>query len=275
MAGFWETFSQNAGGAFDNYNQLKEQKRQRALQKMKFLTENADVGTPVDAETQRDISDYASEGSGLIKDGAYVGSPDQQREAEFRQYVNSNPQASPEDIMTRGAASGAVPAGTYGSFLSGQEARSQRMLELQMRLQQQKELQEDRQQQQMLMRGIIESGINSRRAQPEQDETADFYGTKANRQKLVANRRMYGNDPYGHLINKVFGDPASAAQALQMEGEDEVDINRPEPWDNFLRNLDADPEFRNNLMTDYGLRNQELMALQSHIKGIANKRRGK
>jgi NADH dehydrogenase/NADH:ubiquinone oxidoreductase subunit G len=270
--GFWQNFANNAGGAFDQYNQMKAEKQKRAQQKLKFITENADVGSPVDTSTQQDINDYASEGSGLIQDGQYVGSPEQQRTAEFRKYVEQNPDADPEAIMTRGAASGAVPAGTYGSFLSGQEARAQRMIELQQRLLQQKELQEDRQSHSRDMKGIAQA-IASRGGGYDQGDGNEFYGTKANIQKLVANRKSYNNDPYGHLINKVFNDPASAAIALSPNDQP-VDINSAEPWDNFIATIDGDPEVRQNLMTDYGLRAQELEALKRHMKRIADKRRG-
>jgi hypothetical protein len=269
MPGFWESLQGNLGSVFQDYEKMKELKRQRALQKMKFITETGDVGTQVDPETADDITDYAPEAASFIKDGAYTGSADQQREAQFSQLVQDRPDISPDELMQKGLGLGAVSGNAYSNYANSVEARNQRHQDLLLRLAQQKEMQEDRQsnQAQMLQLAAALRGGGSGGGGEE-----GLFENKAQRQKFATNRKTYlpYGGPYDYFTKHLLNNPESAKAELSKTLQEDVDISQADPWDKYYNHINQNI---NEQRDTYGMKPEEIAALLSHIQGIANERR--
>jgi hypothetical protein len=267
MAGFWETFSNSARQSLGDYEQLKEQKRLRALQKLKFITENSDVGSPVDPTAAQEIADYAPEGNAFIKDGAYTGNLEQQRQAEFRKYMTENPEADPETVMRQGVSAGAVSGNSYGNYLNSVEAREARRQDLLLRLQEQRARQEDAQQHTMALRGMTQAFMSRNDGANAPDES------KAWRQKWATNRKTYAphGGPYNYLTQVLLNDPEMARQELStIEGmEPDFDMDSPDPWNKYAGYVATNADtFRDK----YGMKPEEIQALLTHVRKIGAKR---
>jgi hypothetical protein len=283
--GFWETFANSASGALGDYEQLKQQKRQRAIQKLKFIMENSDVGSQVDPQAAEEIQDYAPEGNPYIKDGAFTGTPDQQRVHGFREWAGQNPEADEDQFMTKGMTAGAISPTAYSSFQGRKVAaeqsrqnaidRAATQKELQQeRLLQQQTSQEDRQANQAAMIRLAAS-----LRQGNVDGGDGIFENKANRQAFAAARKMYGNDPYGYITNTMMKDPAAMINEFKkLEGHeliDEAGLQKPEPWEAY-RAAHMNPDVREDNIKKYGLRYQEYEALLKHMARMAEgKRTGK
>lgn len=269
MPGFWETLNQNLSGVFEDRERLKEQKRLRALQKMKFLMESGDVGTPVSPDMAQEVADYAPEGSGMIKDGAYTGTPEQQRMFEFRQWMEQNPQADPDSMMTRGVSSGAVSPNAYSNYINSVEARKSR----------EQIAEENRQSREEIARMNNDTRLDlaSLRRSMSGGDTGSYDGlfeNKAQRQKWAANRKTYSpyGGPYNYITQRLLNDPETAkatlAEDLQMSPDD-IDLNQLDPWSKYYSHLSGNV---NTVRDKYGMKPEEVEALLTHVKKIAAKR---
>lgn len=270
MPGFWESLQGNLSGVFDDYEKMKQEKRLRALQKMKFIMDSGDVGTQVDPETQEEITDYAPEAASFIKDGAYTGSAEQQRAKQFRDMIASNPDMAYEDILTQGAASGAVTGNALSNYFNGVESRKQSAELARERMQNQQTMQEDRQAHTLLLRGIIEAGMRDRSGG---GDTGDLFENKTARQKWAANRKTYlpYGGPYDYFTKHLLNNPESARSELaQTLQSDDIDIGKPEPWEQYANHIQQNIL---NQRDTYGMKPEEINALINHIQGIASKRR--
>jgi hypothetical protein len=291
MPGFWETFSQGAQGALGDYDRVRQDKRQRALQKLKFLTENSDVGSQVDPTAANDIRRHAEEGAPLIgEDNTFTGTPEQQRLHAWRQTVEQNPDMDPLELLTKGVGAGAVSGGTLGNALNtrdslqfrqqnAEDQRNQQYLMHQERMRNQQDLQQERMENQRTLRSMMSRGSG--------DSSEDYeMGTRADTQKWRANRRMFGNDPLSYVRKNLLGTP-EAAQAelegvysdLQRSGQSVPgmpDVNSPESWEVYSR-YHSMPEVMLGKRDELGMTPQEYREYMNYIQKViatARKRKG-
>lgn len=268
MPGFWESLQGNLSGVFDNYEKMKQEKRLRALQKMKFIMDSGDVGTQVDPETQEEITDYAPEAASFIKDGAYTGSAEQQRAQQFRELIKNRPDINQDELMREGLGMGAVSGNAYSNYVNSVEARNQRHQDLLVRMAEQRARQEDQQEHQRQMRGMYEAFSRAGSGDPDA-----LFENKTQRQKWAANRKTYlpYGGPYDYFTKHLLNNPESARSELaQTLQSDDIDIGKPEPWEQYANHIQQNIL---NQRDTYGMKPEEINALINHIQGIASKRR--
>lgn len=277
-SGFWETFANSAQNTLGDYEKLKEQKRLRAMQKLKFIMENSDVGSQVDPTAAQEIQDYAPEGNPYIQGNTFAGTPDQQRVAEFRKFAEENPDVDEDTYMKKGMTAGAVSPGSYSSYISGRNAQEARRQDMILRLREQKAMQEDRQANQ---ENMVRLAAALRQGGRGGDDSSDpLMENKVQRQKWATARKTYGGDPYSFITQRLLNDPSTAAQELaayegsNFSAEDEGLIDNPDAWQGY-QNYHMRPDVRANSINQYGLKPNEYEALLSHIQGITNKKKAK
>lgn len=273
--GFWETFAGGFQNALGDYDRVRQEKRARALQKLKFLTEAGDVGSPVTPEDADLIRRHASEGVGMIDENSqFTGTPEQQRLNQFREMVTSNPNMDPMQMLTQGTALGAVSPNAMSNYLNSVEARNSREQIAREQIASREQIANDRNETQLMLRSLINANRGSGGGQPQTEDGPG--GTNSDRQKWLARRKALNNDPYSYITQQVLNNPESALAeirgAIDANPNDELDINSPDIWDSYYQSL-LNPTERVDNINSLGLRNQEYDALLKHIQQIANKKR--
>lgn len=285
MPGFWESLAPMVQSALSDYDGQRQEKRQRALQKLKFMTETGDVGTPVDPQSADLIKRHASEGAGMIgEDGNFTGTPEQQRLHAWRQSVQENPDMDPMQMIMQGTAQGAVSGNALSNVINANESRASREAIAREQIRSREDIANDRNQTQLELRNMINAAKGSGGSSvPDEDYEM---GTRSDTQKWRANRRMFGNDPLSYVRKNLLGTP-EAAQAelegvysdLQRSGQSVPgmpDVNSPESWEVYSR-YHSMPEVMLGKRDELGMTPQEYREYMNYIQKViatARKRNG-